>query len=135
MTTAVGYTQGKKEEPTYQEVCSGTTGHTEAVQVRFDPAVVTYNRLCDLFWERLGDNRYLLNQVGNDRGTQCERDLSEIQTATLLPPVDARLECTPSRVEQTGTASTRTRRRRQTWRRRPSRSWSWRLPARRYTRK
>ena len=56
--------------PSYEAVCSGSTGHTEAVQVHFDPAEVTYNRLCDLFWERLSDNRYLLNQVGNDRGTQ-----------------------------------------------------------------
>ena len=68
--TAVGYTQGDKEEPTYQEVCSGTTGHTEAVQVLFDPREVSYKRLCELLVERLENNLYLLNQVGNDRGTQ-----------------------------------------------------------------
>jgi len=44
-------------------VCNGDTGHTEAVQVLFDPALVSFERLCDLFWERLGDNRYLLNQA------------------------------------------------------------------------
>lgn len=70
LATKVGYTQGEKEEPTYQEVCSGATGHTEAVQVVYDPAEVTYERLLELFWDRLGDNRFLLNQVGNDRGTQ-----------------------------------------------------------------
>ena len=70
ITTEVGYTQGSKETPTYEEVCSGTTGHTEAVRLRYDPEVVSYDRLCELFWERLGDNRFLLNQVGNDRGTQ-----------------------------------------------------------------
>ena len=62
--------QGSSSEPTYEEVCSGSTGHTEAVQVVFDPDEVTYRRLCELLVERLGDNIYLLNQVGNDRGTQ-----------------------------------------------------------------
>jgi len=70
VTTAVGYTQGSIDDPTYEAVCSGTTGHTEAVLVKYDPTEVSYNRLCELFWERLGDNRFLLNQVGNDRGTQ-----------------------------------------------------------------
>ncbi|KAJ8605877.1 hypothetical protein CTAYLR_000575 [Chrysophaeum taylorii] len=68
--TWVGYTQGETQDPTYESVCSGTTGHTEAVQVAFDPELVSYRRLCDLFWDRLGENRYALNQVGNDRGTQ-----------------------------------------------------------------
>jgi len=68
--TAVGYTQGSTEEPTYEAVCSGTTGHTEAVEVLFDPSEVSFTRLCELLVERLGDNVYLLNQVGNDRGTQ-----------------------------------------------------------------
>jgi peptide-methionine (S)-S-oxide reductase len=70
IATKVGYTQGKKSNPTYEEVCSGTTGHTECVQVMYDPQQVSYERLCQLFWERLGESRYLLNQVGNDRGTQ-----------------------------------------------------------------
>ena len=70
VSTAVGYTQGTRNEPTYEEVCSGSTGHTEAVQVKFDPEVVSYERLCKLLVERLEDNIYLLNQVGNDRGTQ-----------------------------------------------------------------
>lgn len=63
IATKVGYTQGQKTEPTYEEVCSGLTGHTECVQVMYDPSEVTYERLCELFWERLGDNRYLPNQV------------------------------------------------------------------------
>jgi len=70
VSTKVGYTQGQKEKPSYEQVCSGTTGHTECVQLRFDPEEVTYERLCDLFWDRLGENRFLKNQVGNDRGTQ-----------------------------------------------------------------
>jgi peptide-methionine (S)-S-oxide reductase len=60
--TKVGYTQGDKLDPTYNEVCSGTTGHTEGVQVMFDPKVVSYERLCELLFDRLGDSMYLLNQ-------------------------------------------------------------------------
>ncbi len=48
-----GYTGGSKENPTYEEVCSGATGHYEAVQVTFDPAVVTYQKLLDLFWMQI----------------------------------------------------------------------------------
>mmetsp|Transcript_19749 Transcript_19749/g.44782 ORF Transcript_19749/g.44782 Transcript_19749/m.44782 type:complete len:312 (+) Transcript_19749:348-1283(+) len=70
VSTKVGYTQGQAESPSYEEVCSGSTGHTEAIQVMYDPSVVSYSRLLELFWERLGDSRHLLNQVGNDRGTQ-----------------------------------------------------------------
>lgn len=68
--TKVGYTQGAVENPSYQDVCSGTTGHTEAIQVVFDPDVVGYERLVQVGMERLGDSRNLLNQVGNDQGTQ-----------------------------------------------------------------
>ena len=68
--TAVGYTQGQKDDPTYEEVCSGTTGHTEAIQVVFDPSVVSYEDLLQVGLERLGESKFLMNQVGNDRGTQ-----------------------------------------------------------------
>ena len=51
-------------------VCSGVAGHTEAVRVRYDPSRVSYERLCDLLLDRLGENRYALNRVGNDQGTQ-----------------------------------------------------------------
>ena len=68
--TKVGYTHGEKDEPTYQEVCSGMTGHTEAIQVVYDPRETTYEELVKLAMDRLGDNKFLLNQVGNDRGTQ-----------------------------------------------------------------
>ncbi len=55
---------------TYEQVCSGTTGHTETLQVVYNPAVVSYQRLCELAMERLGDSAFLLNQVGSDQGTQ-----------------------------------------------------------------
>mmetsp|Transcript_16803 Transcript_16803/g.26050 ORF Transcript_16803/g.26050 Transcript_16803/m.26050 type:complete len:405 (+) Transcript_16803:3-1217(+) len=66
--SAVGYTQGEKQDPTYEEVCSGSTGHTEAVQVKFDPSVVSYDKLLDVFFGRVDVTQ--LNQQGNDMGTQ-----------------------------------------------------------------
>jgi peptide-methionine (S)-S-oxide reductase len=70
VSTQVGYTQGHVPNPTYKEVCTGTTGHTEAIRVVYDPNVVSYGALVQLGIDRLGDNIYKLNQVGNDRGTQ-----------------------------------------------------------------
>lgn len=70
ISTHVGYTQGHKEYPTYEEVCTGATGHTEAIRIVYDPNVVSYKSLVQLGLDRLGDNIYLLYQVGNDRGTQ-----------------------------------------------------------------
>lgn len=70
ITTHVGYTQGHVTNPTYEEVCTGKTGHTEAIRLVYDPSVVTYQNLVQLGLDRLGDNIYKLNQVGNDRGTQ-----------------------------------------------------------------
>jgi len=64
--TSVGYTQGKEDKPTYDYVCSGMSGHTEAVQVIFNPKEVTYEYLCKLLLTRI--NPTLKNQVGNDRG-------------------------------------------------------------------
>jgi len=51
-------------------VCTGTTGHTESIQVVFDPEKVSFQRLCELAMDQLGDSAYLINQVGNDVGTQ-----------------------------------------------------------------
>ena len=64
----VGYTGGTKDEPTYHEVCSGGTGHAEAVEVTFDPGVVTFEELLDVFWN--SHNPTTLNRQGPDRGTQ-----------------------------------------------------------------
>lgn len=70
--TKVGYTQGSDTDPTpnYEMVCSGETAFTEAMLVIYDPNIVSYERLVKLSIERLGDSVYLLNQVGNDVGTQ-----------------------------------------------------------------
>ena len=48
-----GYTGGHKENPTYEEVCSDTTGHYEAVQIEFDPSIISYSRLLDIFWRQI----------------------------------------------------------------------------------
>lgn len=52
MQTSVGYTQGATKDPTYRDVCSGRTGHVEAVQVEYDPAEVSYKQLLDVFWKK-----------------------------------------------------------------------------------
>ena len=49
-STSVGYSGGKKDYPTYEQVCIGDTGHAEVVEVDFDPSVVTYSELLDVFW-------------------------------------------------------------------------------------
>jgi methionine-S-sulfoxide reductase len=51
VATETGYTGGIEPDPDYEQVCSGTTGHAEAVRIAFDPAVVTYDQLLDLFWD------------------------------------------------------------------------------------
>jgi len=67
-TTAVGYAAGHTPNPTYREVCSGMTGHTEAVLVVFDPKVVRYEDLLKVFWESHDPTQGM--QQGNDVGTQ-----------------------------------------------------------------
>jgi peptide-methionine (S)-S-oxide reductase len=67
-STAVGYAAGLTPNPTYQEVCSGQTGHNEVVRVVFDPARIGYDRLLQLFWE--GHDPTQGMRQGNDRGTQ-----------------------------------------------------------------
>ena len=67
-TTAVGYAGGYTPNPTYEEVCSGSTGHTEVVLVVWDPAKITYEEILRTFWE--GHNPTQGMRQGNDVGTQ-----------------------------------------------------------------
>ncbi len=67
-TTAVGYAAGYTPNPTYQEVCSGMTGHNEVVLVVFDPKVISYETLLQVFWESHDPTQGM--RQGNDVGTQ-----------------------------------------------------------------
>lgn len=67
-TTAVGYAGGYTKNPTYEEVCSGLTGHTEVVKVVFDPTLVTLEQLLKVFWEAHDPTQGM--RQGNDTGTQ-----------------------------------------------------------------
>ncbi len=67
-TTAVGYQAGHTPNPTYEEVCSGRTGHSETVLVVFDPKVVSFERILQVFWENHDPTQGM--RQGNDVGTQ-----------------------------------------------------------------
>ena len=63
-----GYSGGSVENPTYDEVCTGNTGHAEAAQIEFDPSVVSFEKMLDVFWHT--HDPTTLNRQGNDIGTQ-----------------------------------------------------------------
>ena len=67
-STSVGYTGGTTKNPTYEDVCTGRSGHAEVVQVEFDPSIVSYEELLDVLWGC--HDPTTLNRQGPDRGTQ-----------------------------------------------------------------
>ena len=67
-SVASGYAGGTRDNPTYEEVCSGLTGHAEVIQIEFDPRLLSYSKLLEVFW--LAHDPTTLNRQGADRGTQ-----------------------------------------------------------------
>jgi len=71
--TTSGYTGGTTKNPTYEEVCSGKTGHAEAVEIEYDPAQVSYQQLLDAFWHNIDPT--VTNRQFVDRGTQYRPEI------------------------------------------------------------
>ncbi|ACT05666.1 peptide methionine sulfoxide reductase [Dickeya chrysanthemi Ech1591] len=92
-STASGYCGGYTPNPTYREVCTGKTAHAEAVRVVFDPSVVSYNQLLQLFWENHNPAQGM--RQGNDIGTQYRSAIY-----TLTPEQDTAAKASYQRFQQ-----------------------------------
>ncbi len=73
MSVLPGYAGGTVENPSYDEVCSGSTGHAEAIQIEFDPEQIPFEKILDIFWHT--HNPTTLNQQGNDVGPQYRSEI------------------------------------------------------------
>jgi peptide-methionine (S)-S-oxide reductase len=87
-TTAVGYAGGHTPNPTYDEVCTGMTGHNEVVLVVFDPEIVSYEQLLKVFWEAHDPTQGM--RQGNDRGTQYRSGIYFFSEAQEQAAIDSK---------------------------------------------
>lgn len=84
--TTVGYMGGTQKNPTYEDICTNKTGHVEVIQIEYDPTIITYEKLLDIFWELHDPTQ--LNRQGVDVGTQYKSvifyyDEDQKQTAIM----------------------------------------------------
>ena len=96
--TAVGYSGGTVENPTYEDVCSGTSNHAEVVHVEYDPSRVSFDELLDAFWDM--HNPTTLNRQGPDVGTQY-------RSAVFVHSADQEESARASRERQQGSGKHR----------------------------
>lgn len=83
-----GYAGGARKNPTYEQICSGATGHAEVVEITYDPSTITYEEILEIFWEI--HNPTTLNAQGADRGTQYRSVIyyyNEVQKAKALSSI------------------------------------------------
>jgi peptide-methionine (S)-S-oxide reductase len=88
--TTAGYTGGHTDNPTYTQVCSGGTGHVEALQIKFDPKKISYQRLLDVFWQI--HDPTLLDRQGNDVGPQYQAVIFYHNEAQRLAAEESKAE-------------------------------------------
>lgn len=87
-STSAGYSGGVTENPTYQQVCQGLTGHSEVVKIVFDPAVISYSQLLALFWENHNPSQGM--RQGNDIGSQYRSAIYTVNAEQYTQAIESK---------------------------------------------